>query len=337
MTLEKEKPKISVLIPAYNNAGTITGTIKSILNQHFGDFELVIRDDTSVDNTVSLIKAIHDDRIKFFLNETNLGCGGNMNACVDAARADILVFIAGDDILEIDALQRIYEAFSLSEEIGIVVRPYYWFEEDFKKPVRITKQFAKTEIVSINSPFDKIRDVIALSDQVSGIGFRKKYLMGRFQNDPFVEIASMVVSMLKTSQAVILKDNIVAIRISFSGSRNPSVYKKSPMLSWRNLINEVFTEEIFKALRKYLIENFVANNYIGLVQIKNYGSWKAFFREVFYLLKYRPLNIINPKFWFFFLGCLITPSVILIPLVDWYKNKVNSKIIGKLKFDCDLK
>ncbi|HBA36495.1 TPA: hypothetical protein DCZ15_01320 [Candidatus Falkowbacteria bacterium] len=333
MILEEKKPCLSVLLPSYNNAATILETIKSILNQSFKDFELLISDDQSTDQTVDLIRSVHDERIKFYVNEKNLGCGGNLNACLNLASADILVYVCGDDILDVAALEKIYKAFQISEEIGTVVRPYYWFEEDYRKPVRVTKQFDKTKVVSINSPFGQVKDVVALADQLSGIGFRRKHIVGHFEVNPFVETASMVVKMLKQSSSVILKDNIVAVRIGFSNSRNCSVYQKSPMLSWANMINKVLIEEKFKKLKKYLIRNFIARNYIGLVQIKNYGGFKFLLREIWYLLKFRWQNIFNIRFWFFSLGTIIVPSVILRKLVVGYKNVFNSRFLKNLSIN----
>jgi glycosyltransferase involved in cell wall biosynthesis len=321
------KNKLSVLIPSYNNSLTIAETIKSILNQSYTDFELIICDDKSTDDTINVVKSINDGRISLYVNEKNLRCGGNLGKCMDVAKGDILVYVCGDDILDIDALKKIYEVFQLSDDIGIVVRPYYWFEENYKKPVRATKQFDKTEIVSIDSSWDKIRDVIFLSDNPSGIGFRKKFMSESFDNEPFVEMASMVANMVKKYQTVILNDNIVAVRINASGSTKRSTYLKSPMMAWYKLINRVFIEEKYKLLRKYLISNFIANNYIGLVQIKNYGGYRFLMREIWYLLKMRWQNIYSPGFWFFSIGTIVTPKIILRKSVAIYKNKINSRLL----------
>lgn len=328
MEQASEKMKVSVLIPTYNNSLTIAETIKSILNQSYTDFELVICDDKSTDSTVNLIRSIKDVRIKLYINEKNLGCGGNMNACANMASGDILVYVCGDDLFDADALKKIYEAFQIAEDIGVVARPYYWFEENFRKPVRMTMQFDKTEIVSMDSSFDKIRDVIALSGQLSGIGFRKKHMHALFDGQPFIETASMVMNILKKNPVVILKDNIIAVRINSSGSMNYSVYVKSPMLAWYSLIDRIFFEDRYEPLKKYLVNNFVANNYIGLVQIKNYGNYKFLIREIWYLLRMRWQNIYNPLFWFFSAGTIIVPKFILRRLVTIFKNKINSKSLN---------
>jgi len=49
--------------------------------------------------------------------------------------------------------------------------------------------------------------------------------------------------------------------------------------------------------------------------------------EIFYLIRYRWINIFSPAFWFFSLGTLIVPSFILLPLVDWYKEKGATRVV----------
>lgn len=326
------KETVSVCLPVWNGAKTILQTIQSILNQTFKDFELVIVDNASTDNTADLIKSITDNKVNTLsiINKINIGCGGNLEECKKRARGDILFYISDDDILDINALRKVYTAFQFSKDIGMVTRPYYWFDEDVSKPVRVTKQFYKNQIVTIKSPYEKIKDVIALSDQISGMGFRKKYMNFSFKNEHFVEMASVVPLMLKNCKAVILKDNIVAVRTTTSGYRegsNSLVFQNSPMMAWYNLITTTYYEDKFKELRQYLIRNFVAKNYIGLVQIKNFGSYKSLFKEIYYLIKLNWLNIFNPQFWFFSLGTIIIPRFTLKRLVAIYKNNINSQFL----------
>ncbi|MBU1043320.1 MAG: glycosyltransferase family 2 protein [Candidatus Omnitrophica bacterium] len=326
------KEKVSVCIPVYNGADTILETINSILNQTFADFELLIVDNFSTDDTVSKVKTIKDDRIKIIVNEKNVGCGGNLNVCKQYAIGEIIYFISADDIADINALKRMYDAFKQSANIGIVTRSYYWFVESVSKAVRVKKQFESDIIVSINNAFEDVRDVIALSDQISGIAFRKKFMQDfSFLNQAFVEMASMVVQVLKISDAVILSDNTVAVRIDRNGSMNPAIYIKSPMMVWYDLIVKSFNEEKFIPLRKYLIANFIANNYIGLVQIRSFGGIRYALREIYYLVKLKWSNLFNLGFWFFSLGVIIVPSGLLQKIVAYYKNRVNIKFLQNIK------
>ena len=134
---------------------------------------------------------------------------------------------------------------------------------------------------------------------------------------------------MKICRVVILKDNIVAIRISTSGSRSPIVYSKSPILAWQKVIIESFYEKKLKNLQKYLIKRFVANNYIGLVQIKVFGGKEYLFREIHELLRLRWGNIFYPQFWFFVFLTVLLPSNFLDHLATWYKKEVNKIFIDK--------
>ena len=323
------KPKISVCIPVYNGESTIGETIKSVLGQTFADFEMVIVDDCSKDQSSKVIKAIKDRRIRYCLNEKNLGCGGSLSECTRRAFSDLLFYVCQDDLLDKDALEKVYRAFCLDQAIGVVVRPYYWFQESYHQPVRLTRQFEKEEIVSLNSSFGKIANVIALSDQISGVGLRKEYLKSFFSNAPFIEMASVVCDVLKRHKAYILKDNIVAVRIGNNGATNPRVYLDSPVMVWYGLIQKTYSGIAFESLRKYLVGHLIANNYVGLVQIKNYGTLKQLLREIFYLLKLRPQNLFSFNFWFFSLGTMVIPGFLLKRMVNYYKNRINVNNINE--------
>ena len=323
------KEKLSVCIPVFNGSKTIIQTVNSILNQTYIDFELVIVDNASTDNTVDIIKSIADSRIKLFINHFNVGCGGNLNECIKKASGDIIFFISADDIADKRALEKVMGVFNSNSDIGVIVRPYFWFDNENCLPVRLTRQFKESSIVSINDSFKIITDVIRLSDQISGISLRKKFLKNfTFENIFFIEMASVVLSVFKIAKAYILKDNIVAIRISYSGARSKDVFKNSPLMAWYRLIDNTFCEKKFEKLKKYLINNFVANNYIGLLQIKNYGSFKYLFREVYYMIKLKKTNLISCKFWVYFLITLLIPSFLLKKIVIFYKNSINRKIIN---------
>ena len=77
----------------------------------------------------------------------------------------------------------------------------------------------------------------------------------------------------------------------------------------------------------------MTSHYVGLVQLKNYGKPGVLWREILLLAKYRKKNLLTPLFWIFSIGCLIIPRRILIWLVDTYKIRVNSKLLGAIEFN----
>ena len=320
--------KFSILIPTYNGAEVIGDTLRSILSQSFQNFEIIVQDDASKDNTTGVIGAFNDQRIKIFKNEKNLGYPGNLESLSKKGTGEIVYLMGQDDILGEGALFDTHEAFKIFDDIGAVARPYFWFDEKITKPVRATSQLnpEKDEIVKITDDFDRIILTIDVAGQLSGLAMRRKYLDTPFHKDIFPCHVYPFAAILKKHPIVFLKDYNLAVRIRSSQCRSmSSIYDKSPIESWVDFFNNIFPEPEFKKFRAYAIKNYVAKNYVGLVQIRNYAKYRYLIREIWMLLKYRRQNIFSPAFWFFSLGCAITPPFVLIPLVDWYKSKINSK------------
>jgi len=327
--------KFSILIPTYNGASVVGETLRSILSQSFQDFEIIVQDDASTDNTVEVIKSFNEPRIKIYQNEKNLGYPGNLESLNKKGTGDIVYLMGQDDILGEDALLDTYKAFEISGDIGAVARPYFWFDGEIAKPVRATKQLnpEKNETVKITDSFNRIILTIDVAGQLSGLAMRKKYLNTPFHEDIFPCHVYPFASILKKHPIVFLKDYNVAVRIRSSQCRSvSSIYDKSPIESWVDFFESVFPGDEFREFRKYAVKNYVARNYVGLVQIRNYAKFCYLPREIWKLLKYRWENIGSPTFWFFSLGCLVTPPFLLIPLVDWYKNRINSKRLKYIKF-----
>lgn len=327
--------KFSILIPTYNGADTILETLKSIFKQTFTNYEIIIQDDASTDSTEEIIKKINNKKIRFFKSRRNSGYPKNLEIGKKHISGDILFLMGQDDILARDALEKTYKAFMISQDIGAVTRPYYWFDDDIHKPVRAKKQLNpnKDEIVTINDNYEKIITMFSTLDQLSGLALRVKYMDLPFHPDIFPCHVYPFASIFKKHPVVFLKDYNTAVRIRSSQSRNvSSIYEKSPLKSWVDLFNSVFYENKFSNFRKYMISNFVAINYVGLVQIKNYAEYKYLLREIYFLLKYRWENIFQPLFWFFSIITLIVPSLFLRSITDLYKKNVNSAIIRKIDF-----
>jgi len=81
-----DHPKISVCIPTYNRAGYLREALDSILRQTLQDFEIVVCDDASTDDTRQLVASIGDDRLRYFRQPRNVGIAENRNLCLQMAR-----------------------------------------------------------------------------------------------------------------------------------------------------------------------------------------------------------------------------------------------------------
>lgn len=100
--------KISVVIPAYNHEKFIGPAIESVLGQSYQDFELIIVDDGSTDNTAAVIKGYDDGRIRFFHQE-NQDAFNTINRGMGLARGEFIAILNSDDIYLPGRLQRLLE------------------------------------------------------------------------------------------------------------------------------------------------------------------------------------------------------------------------------------
>lgn len=114
-------PVLSVCIPAYNNAAYIRKTIESILEQDCEDFELVVIDDCSSDNTVGIVETIKDSRIRLVRNEKNLGMTGNWNKCIEEAAGEYVKLVCADDILYEGSLKKEMDALKKNPGVNLVM------------------------------------------------------------------------------------------------------------------------------------------------------------------------------------------------------------------------
>ena len=111
-------PKVSVLLPAYNQEELIKQTINSVLDQTFADFELIINDDCSTDKTVDTIKSFNDSRIKASFSEENEGTVASLNKMLKTARGEYIAVIGADDLWKMEKLQKQVEYLDKNKDIA---------------------------------------------------------------------------------------------------------------------------------------------------------------------------------------------------------------------------
>lgn len=105
-----EEPKFSIIICAYNVGNYIDASIISVLEQDYDNYELVIYNDGSTDNTAEVIKKYKDKKINFIDCKQNKGLGAARNIAVKKARGEYILYLDADDSLYAnDTLSRIYE------------------------------------------------------------------------------------------------------------------------------------------------------------------------------------------------------------------------------------
>ncbi len=90
-------PRVSILIPAYNRANYLPETLASALAQTFTDFEIIVVDDGSTDNTAQVVRAIADPRVQY-IYQANRGVSAALNTAWRAARGEFIAMLGSDDV-----------------------------------------------------------------------------------------------------------------------------------------------------------------------------------------------------------------------------------------------
>lgn len=125
------KPVVSIIIPVYNAACFIESTIQTVLDQTYSEWELILIDDKSTDDSIKLITPYlkRDKRIKLLKNNTNLFAGPSRNKGVDDARGRFIAFLDADDLWSPSKLKK-QVSFMLEKDCAFSFTGYEFANED---------------------------------------------------------------------------------------------------------------------------------------------------------------------------------------------------------------
>ena len=120
-------PKVSVLVPTYNYGEYLDDCIQSILNQTFSDFELIIGDNASTDNTEEIVsKYLGDSRVRYIKNPANLGLVKNLNNLLHEAKGHYIKLLCSDDKFHPQLLEKFVAAMESNPSV-VLISSYYQF------------------------------------------------------------------------------------------------------------------------------------------------------------------------------------------------------------------
>lgn len=120
-----KKPLVSVIVPAYNIEKLTINCVKSILKQSFKDFELIVVDDCSKDNTLESLKKFKDKRLRIFKTHKNSGPSVSRNIGIDKSRGEYIFFIDGDCIASKNWIKEGLKVFEEERCAGVEGKIYY--------------------------------------------------------------------------------------------------------------------------------------------------------------------------------------------------------------------
>lgn len=124
----KKSPTVSIIINTYNGEEYIGQAIDSALNQSYFDFEIIIWDNNSTDNTYNIVKSYSDSRIRYYKSKSHVSLGAARNLAISVSRGTYIAFLDDDDIWSQQKLE-IQLRFFENKKVGMVISNSYFIDE----------------------------------------------------------------------------------------------------------------------------------------------------------------------------------------------------------------
>ncbi len=304
-------PKVSVCIPTLNAEKFIKQAIFSVYNQDYIDYEIIVVDNCSSDNTKYIIRELMDKfgNIKFFENLTNLGLAENLNKCIKYSQGEYIKFLCVDDILLSGCIKKMVCILDSHPNVSLVcssrlnidnfgncfaVRGYSYFtrlENGFKS---INKCFFGGNFIG----------------EPTATMFRKKNSQNGFRNDlPQLMDMEMWFRLLENGDLYFLKEALCSIRIHEDQMTRQNIKRgiliKDNIFLYDQFINKKYIKKnIFNILKhKFLMtyrfwisKDYIENHYLKQ-KLKIYGLKNLFLLMslIYYFRSFRRFTIITFK------------------------------------------
>lgn len=155
--MNKDKPIVSIIMGIYNCEKTLDKAIESILNQTYTNWELIMCDDCSSDNTYKIAKSYekkYPDKIKVIKNDTNITLAPTLNKCIQLVSGKYIARQDGDDISHKERLEKEVEFLEKYEEYDLVGTNMISFDESGEKGVhKLKTQPTKLDLLKYGPTF----------------------------------------------------------------------------------------------------------------------------------------------------------------------------------------
>lgn len=281
-------PKITVFMPVYNTEKYLNEAIESILNQTYKNFEFLIIDDGSTDDSLNIIKSFKDDRIRVYANKVNKGLPYTRNLGLTLANGKYIAFMDSDDISELNRLEIEVRFLEKNKEYDIVSSKAYIGKKNINK-------IRNKNLDILNLKF-MVKNVIINSTAMLRMDFIKKYNI-RYRKECFVaQDYSFWVDCAKYTNIVVLSDYLLTYRIREDNITNISLNKKSAQrkdIIDRIRIRALNNNGIYLSSEEYEIYNKVFSDPVIEVDTKDYYKCKYIIKKM--ILSYK--NSSKKKFY----------------------------------------
>jgi len=327
-----KKPFFSIVIPTYNRCNSLKSVLNNISEQTFINYEVIVIDNASVDDTKKICTQIKDKRIKYYRNKQNIGFANNLYKGIKLAKGKY-IFLHGDDdeLVSKKVFDNIKKILN-RKTLGYIRLKYYYRIKD-KNIIDYFSYDKSIKYISPSSSYRKIIDFILKSyfGFLTGVIFRNdgikrlKYMENNgvnLQMDGF--FIDYLIPISKKYGAAIDYDNYVIATWS-ANKKNVHYYDfNNNECSYEKTWN-IITKYLNKEEKKKWLEEETYKMIFNLLSLKYYSSNKNLILHAKRLIELNNKLIWSPVFWAFFIGALLMPNKIweLLRSIVYSFKKIN--------------
>jgi glycosyltransferase involved in cell wall biosynthesis len=216
-------PQVSIIMPTHNRANYITEAIESIQKQTYQNWELIIVDDGSEDNTEAIISTLSDCRICYY-KEGRIGMEKTRNKGLEKAKGDLIGFMDSDDLWVATKLEKQVKAFENYPEASFCLAGGYEFREAGVPLVYFYKQKEGVKFGDLFVPFFKSEVAATMPTLL----FRKECLQvtGNFSEKKPVSHISFILSLARHFKGIVLYEPLFSRRLHNSNYSSINAVKR---------------------------------------------------------------------------------------------------------------
>jgi glycosyltransferase involved in cell wall biosynthesis len=225
------QPTVSVCIPVYNGEAYLAETIRSVLDQTYGDFELVLLDNNCSDRSPEIMRSFSDPRIRIERNAETLPQPRNWRVCVDHTRAPLIKVLCADDVLHPRCLELQTQPLLDDPGLAVVASRRHMIDEQSRV---IVPRRGLSGLIGVHNASEVARKVVRNGanpiGEVGNVMFRRADFMaiGGWREDrPLVMDVDCFVRLLQFGEFLGQPEALAAFRIggsSISAERMDEIY-----------------------------------------------------------------------------------------------------------------
>jgi glycosyltransferase involved in cell wall biosynthesis len=230
-------PSVSVCIPVYNGERFLAETMRSVLDQTYRDFEVVVLDNGSTDDSGTIARSFGDSRIRIERNRSTLPQAENWNRIIELARAPLVKVVCADDLLHPRCLEIQVAPMEADPGIAVVAARRHMIDEQSRV---IVPRRGLNGLVGVHTGVEVARRVVRSGANPIGesnnVLFRRDdfFTVGGWKTDrPYIMDLDLWLRLLQLGDFLGLPETLAAFRIgrgSVSSNNEEKIYEQQRML-----------------------------------------------------------------------------------------------------------